>query len=625
MRGCCQETVRVVLRQPLQKGTPMKRKRIIRSAVVYMLMLLFLSGVWLRNTVEVKAGEVKETLSDGTYSIPVSLWHATKDQESLGNKSLYQTGKLVVTEGKGMLYLKFSGMEFSGMSGYLLQLDLIDNIKFNEFNYPEEYTLIPAEVISTYAVVDAFNGKESEDVNAAGKRYPKAVALPVEQGTEYLWAHVYVPVMGSLGFGDQVCRIKLSFGQAAEITEEEAALWEEYEREEPEAEAEKEKVEEVKDEKEKAEAVSQPDIAEKDTTGKSTAEKDITQKESADGNLSEENASGDTKELKTVYAEAKKLLQQEDKYTKASLNKLQAAVETAGKALNAGSGQAVLDARTKALKAAMEELVKKAEQVLDKEKLADGKYSVYVDLWHASTDKASMGNPAFNHEALLTVKGGDYTLAISTRPMTVGGITACLQTLQVKQADGSYEYAEITASNNPDNQPSVFQFRLPSKAEYTDVLIDPKVEIVTKDVLPARLKISWDTLKALDENAAVTGNTQSAGQGEAAPAADLMDEAAGVRTTADANVLPAGTAVSEPLEESKENEGNAENPQAGDILNAASGNADTNEEELFSGEEGRAITGMLLGISLLSSFVITILVIITILRTAEGSRRKYEI
>jgi hypothetical protein len=711
----------------------MKSKGIIRIIITFTFLIIFFSGGILPKQDTARAANVNYATQDGVYSLPVSLWHATKDQESLGNKSLYQTGKLVVIEGKAKLYIKFTGMEFSGMSGYLLQLDLIEDIKFNEFNYPEKYSLIPAEVISTYSVLDAFNGKESTDVNAAGKRYPKVVALTVDPGTEYLWAHVYVPVMGSLGFGDQICRVKISFDKAEEMTSEAAALWEEYEIDEEETEegsGEKApvtgKIETDKSETSKSETGK----SDTDTKGQSGAASQNT----TDQNITVKAASGDTKELQAVYNKAKKLLQKDDEYTKASLNKLEAAMEIAVKALNTASAQTVLDAQTKVLNAAIAELVKKEVLVLKKENLLDGKYSVYVDLWNASADKASMGNPAFNHEALLTVKKGVYTLEISTRPMTVAGITACLQTLQVKQPDGSYQYAEITARNNEENQPSIFRFILPTKEEYTDVYIDPKVEIVTKDVLPARLKISWDTLKQLEENATITENTQSITKDETASAADLTDEATGVRIFAKANIIAQGTglrvskvtsgeeyneavnllateaaklhiyqinliseegeevqpsgmvkvylplngdikaenavvyrienggkvlmsgksegdyyvfetnhfslytlaeknsdkaaevaaAVSNPLSETSENQSSTQEA-LDNVTETAREDAGAGYREPFSDKEAWAMTRMLLGISLVFSFVITIIVVITISRTAEGKRRSHEI
>lgn len=155
-----------------------------------------------------------EGLADGTYTIPVSLWHATSDMASMGNGGLEQTAKLVVENGEGTLHLTFKALTVAAMNmtGYLSQLDLLKNIVFNQYNYPESYDLIPATVVSTYDVVDAFNAPDSTDPNCAGKMYPKEITVPVVPGQEYTWVHVYVPVMGSMGVGNQVARIKLDYG-----------------------------------------------------------------------------------------------------------------------------------------------------------------------------------------------------------------------------------------------------------------------------------------------------------------------------------------------------------------------------------------------------------------------------
>lgn len=39
-------------------------------------------------------------LGDGTYNVPFSLWHATKDQASMGNFSVEQTAKVTIKNGK---------------------------------------------------------------------------------------------------------------------------------------------------------------------------------------------------------------------------------------------------------------------------------------------------------------------------------------------------------------------------------------------------------------------------------------------------------------------------------------------------------------------------------------------
>lgn len=178
-----------------------------------------------------------------------------------------------------------------------------------------------------------------------------------------------------------------------------------------------------------------------------------------------------------------------------------------------------------------------ASDELDKDNLANGKYNVTVNLWNASQDKASMGNAALNEKALLTVEDGIYTMDISTRPMTIGTITSCLQTLEIKQVDGSYLYADITSRNNLDNQPSVFQFKLPIIEEYIDVKIDPKIEIMGKDPLPARLKISWDTLVSVPEDTKVEEDNDEVVSGLETEAIDVTDKTTKVRVTAEKNIV----------------------------------------------------------------------------------------
>jgi heme-binding NEAT domain protein/putative cell wall-binding protein/Leucine-rich repeat (LRR) protein len=166
-------------------------------------------------------GEVDPgTIEDGEYTLPVRLWHAVDNQPSMGNNALEQTASLVVAEGQGALYLTFKSLTFMEQEGYLSQLDLLDNIVFNENNYPTAYDLIPATVLSTYDVVDQFNHPDSTDPNCAGRAYPKEITAPVTLNQEYTWVHVYVPVMGSMGFGDQVARIKLDWSNLAEAGEE---------------------------------------------------------------------------------------------------------------------------------------------------------------------------------------------------------------------------------------------------------------------------------------------------------------------------------------------------------------------------------------------------------------------
>ncbi len=150
-------------------------------------------------------------IEDGTYQVQVDLWNAAADKASMGNAALNHEAVLTVKDGAGTLKVEFKGMTFSGLTGYLSQLDLLTDIRFNEVNYPETYNTVPATVISTHDFVDEYNSADSTDINCAGKPYPKELSVPVELGTEYTWVHVYVPIMGSFGAGDQEARLKIDY------------------------------------------------------------------------------------------------------------------------------------------------------------------------------------------------------------------------------------------------------------------------------------------------------------------------------------------------------------------------------------------------------------------------------
>lgn len=157
-------------------------------------------------------------MADGTYIVPITLWKANADTASMGNTALNQKGKLVVENGQGTLYFSFKKMSFSGMEGYLSNIAVMSNIKYNENNYPASYDKTDATVISTYDVVDQYNSEESTDINCAGKAYPKQLSIPVNMEDELIWSEVYVPIMGSMNMGTQICRLKVDYEKAAAYT-----------------------------------------------------------------------------------------------------------------------------------------------------------------------------------------------------------------------------------------------------------------------------------------------------------------------------------------------------------------------------------------------------------------------
>ena len=153
--------------------------------------------------------------------------------------------------------------------------------------------------------------------------------------------------------------------------------------------------------------------------------------------------------------------------------------------------------------------------------LADGKYYVDVALWHATEDRASMGNVAFqsNNKALVTVKDGKITnVEIATSAVDVSGIHSGITSMMVEgkavkvlekaelitlPANNKYEYIKRASFELPATaQPELASETTYAKVEFTvpDTPMDMVPEI-KENGLSARLKFVWSTATATkDEN-----------------------------------------------------------------------------------------------------------------------------
>ena len=65
-----------------------------------------------------------------------------------------------------------------------------------------------------------------------------------------------------------------------------------------------------------------------------------------------------------------------------------------------------------------------------------------VRLWHASMNKASMGDPAVGSTAYVKIENGDVTMRLITKEMKTSGITAHLHHFWIYQ-DSEYNEAEL--------------------------------------------------------------------------------------------------------------------------------------------------------------------------------------
>ena len=128
----------------------------------------------------------------------------------------------------------------------------------------------------------------------------------------------------------------------------------------------------------------------------------------------------------------------------------------------------------------------------------EGYYEVDVDLWHATLNKASMGDPAVNKTAYVYIdEDGDITMRLVTKKMTTSGITTHLYDYYYYE-DGDYEEAELISS---ENSKWIFEFPLPNDNDkYYKCKVDPRVDVMGDDPVKARLKVDWDSLDEVDED-----------------------------------------------------------------------------------------------------------------------------
>ncbi|MGC4018145.1 MAG: NEAT domain-containing protein [Muricomes sp.] len=142
---------------------------------------------------------------------------------------------------------------------------------------------------------------------------------------------------------------------------------------------------------------------------------------------------------------------------------------------------------------------KAADDVLDKDNLADGIYKVPVQLWHATNNNPSMAAASLKESARITVKNGVYTMYLYTQPMTFGSITASLQELKIADLNGNYTAANAE-SRDASGNPTSFSFGLPHTQEYIVVKVNPHVEMMGNQDLDARIRVDYASLEKESDN-----------------------------------------------------------------------------------------------------------------------------
>ena len=370
----------------------------------------------------------KNALADGTYTVGVNLWHADNDQPSMGDDALYHTAQLTVKDGTYTLNLKGHQMTMMGMTGGLEKLRIIpDGTK-------------PAEDESNYV---------EKEVRKEGTDYLVDIELanPTDV-SDYYYAGIVIHTIGkdgSLGYPmgqnwmDNRLRIswesltvqKLDVNTSAL----EAALTEAKEIKNEDGTYSAGSFDKLQKAIEEAEAILGAE--DKTTEQVDKAVKSLNEKKDKLVEISG---------LKAALDEAKTVDQ--SLYTEASLVQFNQTLTSAENSYkNANVSVKAVDTAIQNLADAKKELVQISKEELNKNALADGTYTVGVNLWHADNDQPSMGDDALYHTAQLTVKDGTYTLNLKGHQMTMMGMTGGLEKLRIipdgtKPAEDESNYVE---------------------------------------------------------------------------------------------------------------------------------------------------------------------------------------
>ena len=230
-----------------------------------------------------------------------------------------------------------------------------------------------------------------------------------------------------------------------------------------------------------------------------------------------------------------------------------------------------------AAKAALESAVEtfqnsEKSSELDKNDLADGVYSVYVDMIKMDRNGKSMSDNAINHIVKLEVKDGEYFVTLDFRGITIENRFGYLKSLAY-YADG-YSYNQygavsgtlvpvdvLTTQKDSDGNDIIDQYNDAGNL-YPDLvtiklmpqaIADPDgyaplhvfvpiMEFISEgngaqDVL---MKVDWSTLKATTND---DPSFRPEEPEEQSPAVDFTDKATGVTVRADKGVLPAGVQI----------------------------------------------------------------------------------
>lgn len=149
----------------------------------------------------------KDNLEDGKYEVYAEMIKTDRESYSMSNNGINHIVGIEVINGEYYLTVQFKGLAIYNQFGYLMDLYYYDNgYTYNQYGNPEG-TIIPAEVLSTYDVIDQYND--------ADHLYPQTLQIKlVEKASgEYVPLQVFVPIMEAIadGTGTQNVLMKIDW------------------------------------------------------------------------------------------------------------------------------------------------------------------------------------------------------------------------------------------------------------------------------------------------------------------------------------------------------------------------------------------------------------------------------
>lgn len=125
-------------------------------------------------------------------------------------------------------------------------------------------------------------------------------------------------------------------------------------------------------------------------------------------------------------------------------------------------------------------------------KVANGTYTVPIELYKASENRKSMAAGAFKSTAKVKVSKGKMTMTVYNKKFEKSGITPKQLDLKVKFGN-SWVKAKVV-SKSKSGYPTALSFPVASRSTFLPCQLNPHVAAMGNQYVAARFKISWGSM-----------------------------------------------------------------------------------------------------------------------------------